>query len=165
MKQNIFSSSLTVNKESLLMKKSSWIGDCLRSSHTWRPYRWNYKETYPACQSPRSIQSLSKAGSACTLPFGLCWDAACVVLGNSAIPRRIRKLLQLQFPSNFSQASEGTSVDSYDVRGCSHFSSGQQMLCKHPLCPHMLIKARKMWIMERNGRPFFCWLWWFETHF
>ena len=54
-------------------------------------------------------------------------------------------------------------MDSYDVRGCSHYSSCQQMLCEHALCLHVLIKARKMWIMEKNGRQFFCWLWWFET--
>ena len=37
------------------------------------------------------------------------------------------------------------------------------MLCEHALCLHVLIKARKMWIMEKNGRQFFCWLSWFET--
>lgn len=50
------------------------------------------------------------------------------MLGNNAIPCRNRKVLWLQFTSNFSQAEKGHSVDSYDVRGCSHFSSGQRTM-------------------------------------
>lgn len=104
----------------------------------WRVAGWGgYKATHTVCPSWRSMH-LSKVGSEmCLVPSGPDRHAACVITGSSTICCRNRKVrfltVLLQLTSNFSQASKGHSGDSSDVRGCSPFSCGQQMLCKRSL--------------------------------
>lgn len=114
-----------------------------RVSHIWWPYLWNHpgeiiKKHILYVTPWNQLYSLSKSGSdMCLLPCVPDWDAVCVHWGKTAVPCRNIKVqglaTLLQVTSNFTQASKGHSVDAYDIRCCSHFSCGPQMLCQHPL--------------------------------
>lgn len=86
------------------------------------------------CTTPWDQCIPSEGSAMCLLPFGLYWHGCLCHMRQPCDTSQKHKgsilAMLLQFTSNFSQASKRRSVDSNDVRGCSHFSCGQQMLCK-----------------------------------